>query len=231
MARPSGSRQPASSAPLPPRLAVSLVDASFADGEPSGDSDDGSSWSDALLTGDRPDLDRRLVLSGCRIHRSSLVGAQLDGSRLVDVVIDGADLAGVRWTDSSFTRVEFRDARLSGAQLAEARLRDVRFVGCRLDDANLRAVRGERVRFEDCRMQRVDMIGAQFDRVAWWDCDLTDAEVSTIRLTDAQLHGSTLDGLRGAQSLAPISIDDQQFTALAVHLLTAMGVVVDDRRS
>lgn len=224
MARTPGPRAPASAAPLPPRLPASLEPASLH--EPG----DGT-FSESLLTGEWPaDTDGRLVLSGCRLERAALVGAQLEASRLVDVVIEGADLAGVRWEDSAFTRVEFRDVRLSGAQLAEARMRDVRFVGCRLDDVNLRAARGERVRFEDCRMQRVEMMGAQFEGVAWWDCDLTDADVSKIGLANAQLHGSTIDGLRGAQSLAPITIDDAQFTALAVHLLTAMGVVVDDRR-
>ena len=221
MARP---RSTSSGRPLAPRVPAGLepmlLDEPTLDG-----------WSESSVSGTWPEhVDGRLLLTACRLERASLVGARLAGSRLVDVIIDGADLAGVRWDETSMTRVEIRDSRLSGAQLAQARLRDVRFVGCHLDEVNLRMAHGERVRFERCRMRRAELIGARFVDVAWWDCDLTDAEVSRIELTNAQLHGSTIDGLRGAHSLAPITIDEAQFPVLAAHLLAAAGVTVEDRR-
>ena len=173
--------------------------------------------------------DRRLVLLEVRMGAVTMVGAQLEESRLIDVTIDGADLAGVRFEESSLTRVEIRNTRLSGAQFAQARLRDVRFVDCVLTDANFAMAHGEKVRFEGCRMQRSDFRGAQLEAVAWWDCDLTDAEFSQVKVARAQLHGSIVDGLRGATSLTPISIDRHQFAPFAEHLLHSMGVSVADR--
>ena len=108
-------------------------------------------------------------------------------------------------------------------------LRDVRFVDCVLTDANFAMAHGEKVRFEGCRMQRCDFRGAQLEAVAWWDCDLTDAEFSQVKVARAQLHGSVVDGLRGATNLTPISIDRHQFAAFAEHLLHSMGVSVAGR--
>ena len=107
--------------------------------------------------------------------------------------------------------------------------RDIRFVRCILDDANFAHSQGERVRFEECRMPRSTFSGAALDGVAWWDCDLSDAEFSQVRVSRAQIHGSTIDGLRGAASLVPVGIDRHQFAAFAEHLLDTLGVTVSER--
>jgi len=181
------------------------------------------------LTGDLPDrFDGRLLVTESRIGPARLVGAALDGSRLIDVVITDSDLSGVDLEDASLTRVEIRDCRLSGAQFAQARLRDVRFVDCRLDGATFRFVRGERVRFERCRLDGAEFIGATFEAVAWWDCDLSDADMSQIAATRAQLHGSTIAGLRGAMSLVPVAIDEMQAPVFADHVLAALGITIGE---
>lgn len=187
-------------------------------------------WTEATLTGSLPDdHDGRLVLMEVHLGPATLVGARLADSRLIDVVVVGADMAGVRFDGSSLTRVEMRDARLTGAQFDQARLRDVRFVRCVLDGANFAMAHGDRVRFEDCRLVGARFTDATFEGVAWWDCDLSDADVSQVRAGRAQLQGSTIDGLRGASSLAPVAIDRDQFGAFASHVLDALGVSVRDR--
>jgi hypothetical protein len=94
---------------------------------------------------------------------------------------------------------------------------------------NVAMTAGERVRFERCRLERADFRAAHFEAVAWWDCDLTDAEFSQVRIVRAQLHGSTLEGLRGSVDLKPIGIDAVQFPVIAEHLLATMGIKVGER--
>lgn len=222
VARPTA-RSASSDRPLPPRVATDLevVDLStITTGE----------WDHVELIGSLPDsFDEPLLLTEVRLNGASLVGGRLQGSRLVDVFVTACDLSGVDLLESSFTRVEVVDCRLSGAQLAQARLRDVRVVDSRLDGSNLAMMAAERVRFERCRMQAADVRAAKFEGVAWWDCDLTDAEFGQVKVNRAQLHGSTIDGLRGAAALTPITIDSDQFPVFAAHLLASIGVVVGER--
>lgn len=209
--------------PAPPRLPDHLpqVDlATIGTGE----------WNDVELTGTLPDdFDEPLLLTSVKLHRASLVGARLEGSRFVDVAVVASELSGVDLLESSFTKVVVTDSRLSGAQMAQARLRDVCFVDSRLEDANFAMTTGERVRFQTCRLDRADFRSARFEGVAWWDCDLTDAEVSQIRLVRAQLQGSNLDGLRGAKDLKPVAVDAGQFPVIAEYILASMGVTVSER--
>lgn len=224
MARPTtDSRSNRSDRPLAPRLPAELdsVDlATITTGE----------WTGVHLVGVLPaDFDQPLHLSEVLIGEASLVGARLEGSRLVDVAITGTDLSGVDLHGAAFTRVEVRDARMSGGQLAQARFRDVRFVETLLDGVNFAMSTAERTRFERCRMDSVDFRAARLGGVAWWDCDLTDAEFSQVNVKRAQMHGSRINGLRGATSLVPVAIDEDQFPAFAAHVLASIGVTVTDR--
>lgn len=224
MAAAEGKRSANSAKPLAPRLAadgLDLVDLATArDGE----------FDHVELCGQLPDgFDEPLLVKAAVLRSVDLVGSRLASSRFVDVAISGSDLSGADFDSASLTRVEIRECRLSGVQFGRARLRDVRFVDCRLDDANFRFSTGEHVRFERCRLSGAEFVGASFDGVAWWDCDLTGAEMSKITVVNGQLHGSIIDGLRGASSLAPIALDAAQAPVFADHLLASFGIVVTDR--
>ena len=187
-------------------------------------------WDRVELVGVLPQgFDEPLLLTSARVKQASLVGARLANSRLVDVTVSSSDLSGVDLQGASFTRVEFCDVRLSGAQLAQTRWRDTRLVDCRLEAANVAMSVGDRVRFERCQMEEVEFHSANLEGVAWWDCDLTSAEFSQVTVSRAQLHGSTIDRLRGASALAPVGIDAEQFPAFAHLLLDAAGIVVSER--
>lgn len=187
-------------------------------------------WQHVELGGVLPaGFDEPLLLTEVRLRGATMIGARLEGSRFVDVDVVASELSGVDLQEASFARVELRDCRVSGGQLAQIRMRDVRFADCRLDDVNLALSISERVRFERCRMDRADFRAAKFEGVAWFDCDLTDAELSQVKVDRAQIHGSNLHGVRGATDLKPVSIDADQFPVLAAHLLAAMGIRVTER--
>jgi uncharacterized protein YjbI with pentapeptide repeats len=210
--------------PTPSRIAESLEPLDLSEVA------DGDLGEGVLVTGHlRPSFDDALQVSAGRIENASLVGASLVGSRFVDTVIQGCDFSGADLESAAMTRVELRGCRLSGARLAQSRMRDVRFVDCQLDAINLRYVQGEFVRFEQCRLVGAEFIGATLRGVAWWDCNLVDADMSQVSLERGQLHGSSLDGLKGASSLVPVAIDDDQAPAFAALLLAMLGVEVTAR--
>jgi uncharacterized protein YjbI with pentapeptide repeats len=191
---------------------------------------DGEFEEAAVLTGELPKgFENPILLTAGRIDGATLTGASLAGSRFVDVVMEGCELSGVDLEAASFTRVEVIGCRMSGARLAECRLRDVRFVDCRMDGMNLRLAKGEYVRFEKCRLEGAEFVEAVLVGTAWWDCDLTDADLSKISAPRAQLHGSKLGGMRGAESLVPVAIDNEQEAIFAAHLMATLGVAVTPR--
>ncbi len=212
--------------PLAPRLSPDLPVVDLADLADLADGD----LSEVELTGSLPaGFDGPLLLREVRLAGASLVGARIEGSRWIDVAVTGCDLSGTDLQESALTRVSMRDTRLSGALLALSRWHDVRFEECRLEAANLAMTSSQRVRFERCRLSGADLSGAKFDGVAWWDCDLAETEWTHAQLTRVHLHGSRLDGLRGASSLRPVSVDAEQFVVLADHLMAELGIEVTSR--
>jgi len=210
--------------PTPPRVPSSLESVDL------GLQCDGEFGEALALTGELPKaFEDPILLSAGRISKATLTGAALAGSRFVDVVIEDCELSGVDLEAASLTRVEMVRCRMSGARLAQCRLRDVRFVGCRMDGVNLRMAKGEYVRFERCRLEGAEFVEAVLAGAAWWDCDLTDADLSKISAPRAQLHGSKLGGMRGAESLVPVAIDSEQEAIFAAHLMATLGVAVTSR--
>jgi uncharacterized protein YjbI with pentapeptide repeats len=188
-------------------------------------------WSGCQLSGDLAALAvAGLEVRQCRAHDTSLTAAQLPRARFIDVVFTSCELSGANMTEATLRRVEFRDCRLQGTTWAQAQLHDVRFADCRMDDSDFRMTTGERVEFDDCRLARSDFYAA---RLAWcrlFDCDLTGAQFSQADLSGARMHGSRLDDVGGAQYLKGVTISSAQILPMALQLLPALGLIVDDER-
>jgi uncharacterized protein YjbI with pentapeptide repeats len=188
-----------------------------------------SEWVGVALTGDLAGAEAEDVeIAEARLDGVRLPGARLDRLRLVDVVFEGCELSGALLDEAQLTRVELRRCRLAGVVLTRTKLRDVRFVECKLDEASLRMAAGERVAFEDCSMRAVDLYDASLPATVLARCDLTDAECSKVDLAGARLHGSTLEGIKGAGALRGVHIDSSQIMALALPLFAALGITVDE---
>jgi hypothetical protein len=59
-------------------------------------------------------------------------------------------------------------------------------------------------------------------------CDLRGAECSASSWPGARLHGSNLDGIKGAGARREVTIGSDQIVALALGMFSAFGVKVDD---
>ena len=142
---------------------------------------------------------------------------------LVECELSGAVLAGAR-----FERVVFTRCRMSGVVAAELRGEDVRFEECQMDQAWLRAAVLDRCELVDCDLRGADLYGARVTRSAFRRCDLTEVDVSTSDFDAVSLHGSTVDRLTGADSLRGVTIGSDQLVPLAVPILAARRILVDD---
>jgi uncharacterized protein YjbI with pentapeptide repeats len=211
--------------PRPPRIPAALTaldDAAFRDEE---------SLSESTLSGDFSDVTREeLAIERSHIVNARLVAATLRRSRLTDVIIENADLSGADFDESAFTRVVFRDCRMSGVILSQCSFSDVRIADCRLDDASFRMARAEAVLFDDVDLRKGDFYAARLEDTRFYDCNLTGAQFSKATVPGVRFHGSDLSGLEGGQDLGGAVIDSSQVLALAVGVLSALQIHIDDER-
>jgi uncharacterized protein YjbI with pentapeptide repeats len=208
------------------RTAPRLAKVTTPTADPLGDEDERA---DATLAGEIVTDDAELVtLVGCRLEGVLLTGRTLRRWRLVDCLVVDSDLSGVVLDGCSLTRVEVRDCRLSGLQGAGGRYTDVGFVGCRMDGANLRMTRWERGVFDRCDLADADLGNSRLPGARLLGCDLTGVDLSRCDLTGASLQGSTLDRLRGAESLRGVTLSSDQIVPAGLALFGALGITVDD---
>jgi uncharacterized protein YjbI with pentapeptide repeats len=211
--------------PAPPRLPTTLTPLS----ETALRAED--LLSESTVSGDFTGLDREeWVVERSRFTNARLVAATLHRMRATDVVIENADLSGADLDESVFSRVVFQDCRMSGVILSRCTLRDVLFVDCRLDDASFRMGEAKAVRFEDVDLRRGDFYAALLEGTRFFDCDLTGAQFAKARTPGARFHGSNLTDLQGGSDLAGAVIDSSQVLSVAIGVLSALGIQVDDER-
>ena len=171
--------------------------------------------------------------AGVEIVRSRLSGVRLTGLeladlRLLDVVLVDCELSGAVLVGARWERVVFTRCRASGIVAAELQGSDLRFDGCQMDQAWLRAAVLDRCELVDCDLSGADLYGSRVTRSAFRRCDLTEVEVSGSDFEAVSLHGSTVDRLRGADALHGVTIGSDQLVPLALPILRARRIEVDD---
>jgi uncharacterized protein YjbI with pentapeptide repeats len=214
-----------STTPAPPRIPTTLT-------KLSGSAlPDEEFLAESIASGDFTGLEREeWVVERSRIENARLVAATLHRIRMTDVVIENADLSGTDMDESVLTRVAFKDCRMSGVILSRCSWRDVLIVDCRLDDASFRMGEATAVRFEDVDLRRGDFYAAALEGTRFFDCDLTGAQFAKARTPGVRFHGSNLTDLKGGGDLAGAVIDSSQVLSVAIGVLSALGIQVDDER-
>jgi uncharacterized protein YjbI with pentapeptide repeats len=170
---------------------------------------------------------------GVEVVRSRLTGLRLTGLeltdlRLLDVVLVDCELSGAVLAGARFERVVLTRCRMSGLVAAELRAEDVRFEDCQMDQAWLRAAVLDRCEVVDSDLRGSDLYGARVTRSAFRRCDLTEVDVSGSDFDAVSLHGSTVDRLKGAAALHDVTIGSDQLVPLALPILAAQRIRVDD---
>jgi hypothetical protein len=215
----------ASPVPIAPRLddARRQADADELRGDPE--------WTRLDITVDlRDHATTGLDIQQCRISASNFSGSELARSRIVDTVFVDCDLSGAALDESVLTRVEFRNCRMSGMILNAAKLRDVLIIECKAEMMSMRMITAQRLTCAGSLLRAADLYSGAFELTRFFDCDLAGAELSAATFTDVRLHGSDLGDIRGIGSLRNVVIDPEQMHGIALALLAAQHVDVDDER-
>ncbi|MGI8626465.1 MAG: pentapeptide repeat-containing protein [Geodermatophilaceae bacterium] len=126
-------------------------------------------------------------------------------------------------------RVRFVGCRLTGAMLSGTNLSDLTIEDSVADLVNFRAAHATYLSIEATSLREADFYTAALSNPALLDCDLSAANFTEARAPGLELHGSTLDALRGAQSLTGARIDAEQLIPLGLALVAALQVEVSDR--
>jgi len=197
--------------------------------ERSGDElDDHDVLEDVTWTGGAPGPATGVEILRARLTGITFTGLELEKLRLVDVELVDCELSGTVLTGAVWERVVLRRCRMSGVVAAELHASDVRIDSCKADQAWLRASVLDRCELVDTDLSGSDLHGTQVTRSAFRRCDLTEVDVSASRFDQVSLHGSTLDRMKGADALQRCTIGSDQLVPLALPILQARGITVDD---
>ncbi len=191
---------------------------------------EGVDWNGVEITGEvgGPQEVAFVELSASRLAHVRLTGRHFDRLRLVDVLIEDCELSAVTLAAAHLTRVEFRRCRLSGLVGSTLKARHVRFTDCRADGVTFRMTTWDAAEFCDVDLRDADFHASTFTGVRFHGCDLSGADMSKVAMAGTALHGSTLENLRGADSLRGAVIGSDQVLPLAFPVFAALGIVVDD---
>jgi uncharacterized protein YjbI with pentapeptide repeats len=169
-----------------------------------------------------------------RVQESRWVGGRLAGVRFTglecrDTEFVQCDLSGAVLDGAVLTRVVLTDCRLTGTVLDGAQLTDVRITDSAADLVSLRMARARFVLVENSGLHAADLYEFDGERCTFLGCDLGEASVEAARMRETDLHGCTVDGIRGALSLRGARISPDQIVPLAAVLLDELGIQVTDR--
>jgi hypothetical protein len=222
---PRGSRsRPTKRRPEPPDLPDELSPAPAA-------AEGGELW-DGVEAGADVQVPERVA--DLRIQESRWIGGSLAGVRFTglecrDVEFAHCDLSGARLEEAALTRVVFTDCRLTGTAFDGAQLTDLRITDSTADLAGFRMTKARFLLVENTSLHGADFYDFDGEHCALLGCDLAEASFDTARLRETDLHGSTVDDVRGALSLRGTRISPDQIVPLASGLLDALGIEVTER--
>lgn len=161
------------------------------------------------------------VLAGARV-----LGGQVTGLRLRDVVAEQAVLAGIVVDGGGATRIRVSGGRVSGTVWIRGEFHDVVFDQVRADGLALRSCLLRRAWFVKCDLSGLDLTETRLDHVRFENCDLSGAVFSGALITAARLRGCRFDGVVGAGGLAGAEVDSEDLMTLAGPMAAALGISV-----
>jgi uncharacterized protein YjbI with pentapeptide repeats len=222
---PRGSRsRPTKRRPEPPDLPDEF--------DPAPDAVEGGTVWDCVEGGTGVRVPRHVA--DLRIQESRWAGGSLSGVRFTglecrDTEFVNCDLSGAALDGAVLTRVVFTGCRLTGTAFDGTTLTDVRITDSSADLAGFRMAKAQFLLVENTSLHGADFYEFDAQHCALLGCDLAGANFDAARLREADLHGSTVDDVRGALSLRGARISPDQIVPLAAGLLDALGIEVTEQ--
>ena len=142
-----------------------------------------------------------LDLSGVCLDISDFWGADLSGSKLLQVTayyacFGEAKLMNVDLTGSNLYLANLQGANLYGANLKRANLKRVNLEGANLEGANLERAKLEGANLRGANLEGVNLEGANLERANLQGANLQGAKLKGAELEGAELEGAKLEGAK-----------------------------------
>ena len=182
---------------------------------------DDISIADRLIAGAR--IENRAA-GTLRIESSLLEGVSLAGSRFAsilwkDVRLVRCDLANLDTRYLTLTRVELVDCRMTGFRAGEAECQDVLVSAGDQRHCQFRFSKFKSAEFDSCNFEEADFQGTDLSGSIFRKCILRNAEMSKVKLVNADLRGSLVEGLRmNAEDVRGAVVDPSQAMIFAALL-------------
>ncbi|HEX4275522.1 MAG TPA: pentapeptide repeat-containing protein [Bryobacteraceae bacterium] len=136
-----------------------------------------------------------LQVEGSRLERVSLANGAFASVLLKDVRLLNCDLANLATRALTLIRVEFINCRMTGFRGGEADCKDVLISEGDLRYSQFRYSRFRSAEFDGCNFEEADFQGTDLSGSIFRKCNLSNAEMSKVKLLDADLRGSHVEGL------------------------------------
>jgi uncharacterized protein YjbI with pentapeptide repeats len=182
---------------------------------------DDISIADRLIAGAR--IENRAA-GTLRIESSLLEGVSLAGSRFTsilwkDVRLVRCDLANLETRYLTLTRVELIDCRMTGFRAGEADCQDILVSAGDQRHCQFRFSKFKSAEFDSCNFEEADFQGTDLSGSIFRKCILRNAEMSKVKLLNADLRGSLVEGLRmNAEDVRGAVVDPSQAMIFAALL-------------
>jgi uncharacterized protein YjbI with pentapeptide repeats len=193
---------------------------------------------DLLRAEDDRDNER---FGGVDLGGRDLTGVTFSECGFVDVSLDDADLLGVRFNDCVLTRVNapilrasrsswrsviVEHSRIGSGELYDSGVNAIHFSHCKISYLNLRGSKLRDVLFTECTIDELDLAGATAARVAFQATPVRLLDVARANLTDVDLRGADLGGIRGIDSLRGTTMTEYQLAQLSPLFAEYLGVTI-----
>jgi len=136
-----------------------------------------------------------LRIDSSRLDRVVLANCTFGSIVMKDVRLVGCDLANLQTRGLSLTRVEFINCRMTGLRAGDADCRDILIEEGDQRYAQFRYGKFRAAEFDSCNFEEADFQGADLTGSIFRRCNLKNAEMSKVKLLNADLRGSSVESL------------------------------------
>ena len=167
-----------------------------------------------------------LVVEDCRWRGVDLEGADLRGARLVGCELASLNASALTAPRSRWRDGEVADSRLGTADLSGAEVERLAVRRCKIGYLDLRGAVVSDLSFEGCTVEEVDLTDATVERLALTGCRVDVVDLAVASAADLDLRGSQASTLNGIRSLDGVVLDEDQARWFGPLLATKLGARV-----
>jgi uncharacterized protein YjbI with pentapeptide repeats len=139
--------------------------------------------------------------------------------RCKDVRFAGCDFANLETRGLSLIRVEFISCRMTGFRADEADCQDLLIREGDQRYSQFRFGKFKSAEFDSCNFTEADFYGSDLSGSLFKRCNLRSAEMNKVKLLNADLRGSLIEGLQlNAEDIRGAVVDPSQAMMLALLL-------------